>query len=140
MFVAGLSRQFSMEDRSKIPELWMQFVPSLGKIPSQVGKSTYGVCYGGDAKSFQYMAAVEVQKVDELPSGFTHLKIPAQRYAVFNHTKHASLLPQTLDAIYRKWLPHSGLQAADGPALERYTEDFCPDKPGGIEVWIPVKA
>jgi predicted transcriptional regulator YdeE len=139
MIIAGLSRQISMDERSKIPEIWMQLCSFLGSIPTQTGQSTYGVCTGYDGSSFQYMAGVEVQKTDGMPSGFTHLKIPAQRYAVFNHTKHASQLPETLDAIYRKWLPNSGLQVADGPALEKYTEDFCPDKGGGIEVWIPVK-
>jgi AraC family transcriptional regulator len=142
MIIAGLNRHFTQETRSQIPDLWMKFVPSLGKIPNQKGKSTYGVCHGDDAKgSFEYMAGVEVQSTADLPSGFTHLKVPAHRYAVFTHSKHISELPKTLDAIYCKWLPNSGLEAAHAPFFERYTEEFCPDKGmGGVEVWIPIKA
>jgi predicted transcriptional regulator YdeE len=142
MTIAGLSRSFTMENRAQIPELWEKFVPWLGKVPAQKGKVTYGVCYGGGSDcSFEYMAGVEVQNIMDLPSGLTHLRLPAQRYAVFSHTKHVSKLPETFDAIYSKWLPRSGLQAAQGPAFEKYTEDFCAESGlGGIEIWVPVKA
>jgi predicted transcriptional regulator YdeE len=142
MIIAGLNKHFTDETRAQIPDLWMKFAPSLGKIPGQKGKSTYGVCHGEEkAGGFDYMAGVEVQNTKDLPSGFTHLKIPAHRYAVFTHSKHVSELPKTLDAIYCKWLPNSGLQAGNAPFFERYTEEFCPDKGvGGIEIWVPVKA
>jgi predicted transcriptional regulator YdeE len=142
LIIAGLNRHYTQETRAQIPELWMKFAPSLGKIPTQKGASTYGVCHGEDNKGgFDYMAGVEVQSTSNLPSGFTHLKIPAHRYAVFNHSKHVSELPKTLDAIYCKWLPNSGLAAANAPFFERYTEEFCPDKGmGGIEIWVPLKA
>ncbi len=142
MIIAGLSRNYNAETRVQIPEIWKRFVPSLGKIPTQRGSETFGVCYGGDKDgSFEYMAGVEVQSTADLPSGFTHLRLPSQRYAIFNHTKHVSKIAETFDAIYRKWLPNSGLQAADAPAFEKYNEDFCPDKGlGGIEIWVPIKA
>ncbi len=142
MIIAGLSRNYNAETRVQIPEIWKRFVPSLGKIPTQMGSETFGVCYGGDKDgSFEYMAGVEVQSTSDLPSGFTHLRLPSQRYAIFNHTKHVSKIAETFDAIYRKWLPNSGLQAADAPAFEKYNEDFCPDKGlGGIEIWVPIKA
>lgn len=142
LIIAGLNRHFTQETRAQIPDLWMKFVPSLGKIPTQKGSLTYGVCHGEDNKGgFDYMAGVEVQNTSNLPSGFTHLKIPAHRYAVFSHSKHVSELPKTLDAIYCKWLPNSGLEAANAPFFELYTEEFCPDKGmGGIEVWVPLKA
>lgn len=142
MVIAGLSRNYTMESRTQIPELWGRFAPWLGRIPTQQGKATFGVCYG-DFKdgSFEYMAGVEVQNIADLPSGFTHLRLSPQRYAIFNHGKHVSKISETMDAIYRKWLPNSGLQAADAPAFEKYTEEFCPDKGiGGIEIWVPVKS
>nr|WP_141731361.1 GyrI-like domain-containing protein [Oligoflexus tunisiensis] len=140
MIIAGLDRRFTMENRAEIPQLWEKFVPHLGKIPGQVGKATYGACYGADAKSFHYMAAVEVKDTAQLPSGFTHLKIPAQRYAVFMHSKHVSQVSATMDVICNKWLPHSGLEAAETPTLEKYTEDFNGTTGmGGIEIWVPLK-
>lgn len=142
MIIAGLSRNFTPQTRDKIMKLWMKFAPYIGDVPGQVGKDTYGVCYGCDADgSFDYMACVEVKDIAQLPSGFTHLRLPAQRYAVFTHSKHVSRIPDTFDAIYTKWLPNSGFKAVQAPAFEKYTESFCPDVGvGGIEIWIPVQS
>jgi predicted transcriptional regulator YdeE len=141
MIVAGLSGHFTKDALSQIPDLWMKFAPSIGKVPTQKGQATYGVCHGGDKDgSFDYLAGVEVEKATNLPSGFTHMRLAPQRYAVFTHTKHVSKLCETMSAIYNKWLPNSGLEAVHAPALEKYTEEFCPDKGvGGIELWVPVK-
>ncbi|HYX34609.1 MAG TPA: GyrI-like domain-containing protein [Oligoflexus sp.] len=142
MIIAGLSRNYTGETREKIPQLWQKFMPFLGEIPGQIGKKTYGVCYGYDADgSFDYMAGVEAKDTARLPSGFTHLRLVAQRYAVFTHTKHVSKLCDTFDAIYTKWLPNSGLEAIHAPSFEKYSEAFNPETGmGGIEVWVPIKA
>ena len=75
-----------------------------------------------------------------LPAGFTHILIPAQRYAVFTHKQHVSSIPQTIETIWSKWLPESGVDAAESPAFERYTEEFNPQTGmGGMEIWVPLK-
>lgn len=49
-------------------------------------------------------------------------------------------LADTIDSIWTKWMPTSGLQASDAPCIERYTAAFDPvEGRGGIEIWIPVR-
>jgi predicted transcriptional regulator YdeE len=142
MLIAGLNETYTFETRSNIPAQWQRAVAQLEGVPGQVGGSTYGVCwnYKQDC-GFDYLAGVEVQNAAGLPNGFTHVRIPASRYAVFAHRGHVSTLPDTIDAIWTKWLPNSGHQAADSPSFERYTADFDPQThQGGIEVWVPLKA
>lgn len=46
----------------------------------------------------------------------------------------------TWKAIWNQALPDSGYKAADGPAFERYPEQFDGRTGfGGLEIWIPVK-
>lgn len=142
LLIAGLSRTYTFETRSKIPAQWGQFAPLIGKVPGQIGKSSYGVSWNYKPEiGFDYLTGVEVDDISKLPADFTHLQLPAQRYAVFTHDKHASLIPNTLEAIWKKWLPNSGYEAANAPCFERYTEDYNPQtQTGGTEIWIPLKS
>lgn len=138
---AGIMRRYSMESRREIPQLWGQFAPHIGQIPSQVGRRSYGisVLVSGTDCDFDYMAAVEVHASAEIPAGMTEFAIPPQKFAVLLHTGHVSELPGFIDAIYRQWLPTSGLRTAPGPCIECYTEEFCGEKMiGGMEIWVPI--
>ena len=74
------------------------------------------------------------------PADFTQVRLVPQRYAVFSHTEHVSSIPKTIDAIWSKWVPDSGLNVAEVPCFERYTDDFNPQTGmGGMEIWIPVQ-
>ena len=146
MRIAGLSGRFTMETMSDIPAQWPRFAPYIGKIPGQVGRVAYGVCFHASkgATGVEYLCGVEVSTAAGLPDGFSVASIPAQRYAVFRHHEHVSRLCQTLHAI-SSWLSQSGLEAAPIDAgapdfFERYGEEFDPRSGmGGIEVWVPVK-
>lgn len=144
MTIAGLAERHR-GTVAEIPAQWQRFVPYLGKIPGQVGRTTYGVIFDWfeRAQSFGYLAGVEVERADDLPEPFGHLEIPAQRYAVFRHHGHVSEIRYTMDAIFREWLPRSGRTPAnDGTdCFERYDETFDPATgTGGIEIWIPITA
>lgn len=147
LLIAGLSERYTAETRRNIPQLWQRFQPHIGNVPGQVGKAAYGVCFNMRSApfSFDYLAGVEVSDFSAVPSEFTQISVPAQRYAVFSHRDHVSRLPQALDAIH-KWLPNSGLVAAprgdDVPVFfERYGEGFdLRTGIGDVEVWIPIKA
>ncbi len=139
--IAGPSVSYTFETRSGIPEQWHRFAPQIGKVPGQIGNSTYGVAWNyKPGVGFDYLCGVEVGNASDLPKDFSQVRLPAGRYAVFNHRKHVSAIPETLDAIWKKWLPNSGLQAANAPCLERYTEEFNPQTGmGGTEIWIALK-
>jgi len=141
MLVAGLQESYTFETRANIPNQWERFAPHIGNVPRQVGKCSYGVCLKFDPEcGFEYLSGVEVESTEGLPEEFSHVRIPAQRYAVFLHTEHVSSIAQTIDAIWSKWQPSSDLKVAQSPSFERYTEEFHPETGmGGIEIWIPLQ-
>ncbi len=141
MSIAGLKARYNDQTRMKIPAQWERFVPQLGKVPGQVGTTSYGVCLNSDNKcEFDYLTGVEVSGTANLPGEFSQVKIPAQRYAVFAHDGHVSSIANTIDAIWKKWLPASGHQAAETPSFERYDERFDPRTGlGGMEIWVSIR-
>jgi predicted transcriptional regulator YdeE len=139
--IAGLNATYTFATRASIPQQWMQLMERHCNIPGQVGKDYYGVSWNyKPGVGFDYLAGAEVSSTSGLPKELSHVQLPAGRYAVFTHHQHVSRLPQTLDAIWKKWLPNSGHEATGAPCFERYTEEFNPQTGmGGTEVWIPIK-
>ena len=143
--VVGLRRRFDDETKSGIPALWGELLARLADIPH--GRpGTYAVCLNPDPQQgvFDYVAGVEVARVDALPEGMVAETVPRQTYAVFTHRLrsrdvHADLQP-TLRWIWGTWLPSSRYEYTGGPDLERYAEDFDPNTPGAsIEILVPVR-
>ncbi|MFT4118928.1 GyrI-like domain-containing protein [Bradyrhizobium sp.] len=143
--VAGLGERISCENGAIIPGLWHRFHQEVAGIPARAGQGknqvAYGVCCNGDdAGNFDYIAGVEVADFSDLPNGFSRIRIPEQRYAVFTHADHVASIRRTVNTIWNHWLPASGLKAADAPNFERYDEKFDPmTGNGGFEIWIPVR-
>lgn len=149
LLIAGLRQRYTAQTRVEIPALWKRFGASVEQVPGHVSDVAYGICLqvpDDDVKSFEYVAGIEVRDVSSLPGGWSSLKIPALCYAIFRHHEHVSRLPDTIDAIFRDWLPGSGFAAdqdiADAPGLvERYGETFDPRSgTGDVQVWVPIKA
>ncbi len=140
--IAGRNETYTFETRVNIPRQWDRFARHIGKVPTQIGKSAYGVCWNYKPNAgFDYLTGVEIREPSGLPNDFAQVRLPAGRYAVFAHRGHVSVIPQTLEAIWKKWLPNSGHEAADAPCFERYGEEFNPQTGmGGIEIWIPLKS
>jgi len=146
LLIAGLHSRYTAETMHNLPTQWQRLAPHIGKIAGQIGRATYGMCWQArDGGGIEYLSGVEVSGFAGLPTEFTVVSIPAQRYAVFSHRGHVSELYQTCDAI-SKWFPEFGYQCAGGGAdgadfFERYTEEFDPRTGmGGMEVWVPIKS
>jgi predicted transcriptional regulator YdeE len=139
--IAGLNETYTFATRSQIPAQWERFAPRIGRIPGQVGKASYGVCWNyKPGVGFDYLSGVEVGDASRLPGELSQVRLPAGRYAVFTHRRHVSKIADTLDAIWTKWLPNSGHEAAAAPSFERYGEDFDPQTGmGGFEIWVALK-
>ncbi|NTF69274.1 GyrI-like domain-containing protein [Rhizobium rhizogenes] len=144
MLLAGLAETYAHEATEGIPSLWQRFNQHFGHIPGQVGNVAYGVCTqaAGETESFRYMSAAEISAADDLPEGFTTLKLPQQRYAVFTHRGHISGISATVHQIFGDWLPQSSHKHASLPdMMERYDDRFDPQTGMGVtEIWIPLKA
>ncbi len=140
--IAGLNEHYTLESRTNIPLQWERLLPCMNNIPGRVDNLSYGVCWNrGKDCSFDYLAGVEVRNTDNLPAEFSHIQLSEQRYAVFSHNQHVSLIAQTIDSIWSQWVPACGLEIADSPGFERYTEEFNINTGlGGMEIWIPLAA
>ncbi len=141
LLIAGINESYTFESRVNIPLQWNRFAPYLGKIPGQIGKAAYGVCWNYRAGSgFDYLSGVEVTNTKALPAEFSSVRIPAQYYAVFLHRQHVSSIAKTLETIWTKWLPNSGYTPVESPSFERYTEEFdARTGTGGMEIWVAIK-
>ena len=142
LLVAGISQRYHCENLAGIASQWQRFLPHFGHVPGQVGKVAYGVISNTDeAGSIDYLAGVEVADFSRVGPELARLRIPEQRYAVFQHRDHVSSIRATLFTIFDKWLPESGHQVRDAPELERYGEEFDPRTGlGGLEIWIPIQS
>ncbi len=141
LLIAGISEHYGCETSAAIPAQWQKFLPHFGNVPGQVGRVAYGVVHNGDEEdNFDYVCGVEVTDFSKLPPGFSGVRIPAQKYAVFTHRDHISTIRRTWATIWAKWLPESKYQAVDAPVVERYDENFdSRTGTGGVELWVPVK-
>jgi AraC family transcriptional regulator len=84
LLIAGLNATYTFETRVNIPLQWQRFAPPVGKI-------SYGVCWNyKPGCGFDYLSGIEVSDLSALPADFSHIRLPAQRYAVFTHNKHVS--------------------------------------------------
>jgi AraC family transcriptional regulator len=149
--LAGISVHYDAQDPDAFARQWQTFIPSIGKIPGQVGTETYGVVlgsFGGDG-GFEYITGVEVSSFEHVPAKLRHLEVPAQRYAVFVHEGHVSEIRNTMYTIKKEWLPKmmipgrtdASREGGNQPDFfERYGKDFDPATASGkIELWVPLK-
>ena len=142
LHVAGLGGRFTRETAAGIKDLWMRFGPAyFGRVPGQVGAKAYGVCTNMDGKGgLDYLCAVEVDSPLGVPAELAQLRIQPHRYAVFPHGDHISKIGDTWMAIFADGLRAAGLEVADAPSFELYSEKFDPEVAiGEVEIWIPVK-
>ena len=124
-----------------IPSQWERFLPHFGHITGAVQGIAYGVIYNSDdAGNIDYLCGVEVSEFPSHPAEFTRLRVPPQRYAVFEHKDHISSIGSTWQHVWNHGLSEAGYRATDGPAFERYDERFDGSTGvGGLELWVPVK-
>jgi AraC family transcriptional regulator len=140
MLVAGLSARYSYGAIAGIPAQWQRFGPYIGHVPDQRGAACFGLCHNYDGEGqFDYLCGVEIARADNLPSGFTLVRLTAQKYAVFTHRNHISTIGNTMKTIWEIWLPSSSYRFAEAPEFERYDDRFDgATGTGEMEIWLPI--
>jgi AraC family transcriptional regulator len=142
MLAVGLSERHAIGSPQGIPAQWARFmrdyagaVPHrLPGIPVALNRMTE------DEGVLDYTCAVLVSRADEVPDGLVSVRIPAQRYAVFTHRDHVSVLPRTYSAIWNEWFPSHPWRPVNTVGMERHLEGFDPGTGlGGVTLWIPVE-
>ncbi len=85
MLIAGLNQSYTFENRSKIPMQWENFIPQIGKVPGQVGKVAYGVCWNNrPGHGFDYLSGVEVTDAREAAARVGNRTSPRPRICGLN--------------------------------------------------------
>lgn len=144
LLFAGLRKYFRSEDRAGIPAIWQAFGPMIGTIPNEVKGAAYGLVLApadeSDDAGFDYFAAVQVKRLDDLPEDLFGARIAGREWAVFEHAGHVSSIGSTCAAA-GEWLAQSGRAPKSGPMqmIEVYPSQFdARTGLGGCEVWVPV--
>src|SRR3546814_9866935 len=110
-------------------------------VPGQKNEVTYGVCCNPDGEGgFEYIAGVEISRLDDLSEQFRWIEIQPGLYAVFEHKGSLKSLPQTIHFIWKEWLPQSGPTDADELELELFSTELKHETAAGsMEIWITLK-
>jgi AraC family transcriptional regulator len=139
--IVGIRQRHAMAGAAAISQQWVRFAQHLGTISGEKPGVTFGVCTNyDDDGGYDYLAGVAVDRIGDLPAGFTTQQIPTRRYAVFTHAGHVATISATFKHAWGEWLPASGETAADAPMFERYDHRFNPMTGAGeMEVWLPLE-
>jgi predicted transcriptional regulator YdeE len=125
-----------------IPHLWERFIPREDEIQGKLEPAvSYGLCIPSPNGDFTYVAGFESSE-EKAPQGMIEFIVPEQQYAVFTHTGKVSLISETFELIYSKWLPLNNLQATKGIDFELYDERFIdPDhEQSQVDIYVPITA
>jgi AraC family transcriptional regulator len=143
--IIGMS-YFGENKNKEISRLWDIFLPRMESIKSRINNSiSYGLCYPVEGKNnadaFEYIAAVEVSDLHDIPAEMVGKIIPTQKYAVFTHKGSVEKILETYQAIYAVWQPKAGYELIKAPDFEYYDERFNPDNPEAseLDIYIPIK-
>lgn len=128
-------------------KLWSSFMPRLQEIGERtnnefISLQQYDIDYYTSfdpTRTFTKWAAVEVNEVQEIPSGMEHLELVGGLYAVF-HYKGMPGDPGIFQFIYGSWLPSSGYELDHRPHFELIGPKYRKDSADSEEdLYIPIK-
>lgn len=92
----------------------------------RIGEVCPGWCGNMDMKTgeFEYICAMMVDEIKDLPEGFVSKVVPPHKYLVFTHKGKLDNLKDTYNFIYQTWFPKSGIKPAADYDMEWYDERF----------------
>ncbi len=128
-------------ENNACPKLWDRFLPRMGELQGNLAKpvTAFGVCSDLDSDNnvFTYTVGLEVENSAIIPVDMVSMEIPAQEYAIFECSLPKII--ETIDNIYKNWLPKSDFLRAIGPEFELYDEEFNPEiADSKMYIYIPV--
>jgi len=149
MFLVGLKTRFYSIDSDKnnigekLPALWKLFLERISEIKN---KTTGTTCYGvvqqvkNNTDLLEYYAAIEVDKIEQIPKDMVSIVIPLSNYAKFTHKGDLKNIDRTVNYIYSSWLLKSTKTHTSGPDLEVYDHEYDPLSKNSVMYYaIPIK-
>jgi predicted transcriptional regulator YdeE len=141
------------ESANQVPRTDRSFRRQKGEIVGAVDDATYCI-YRYDLSCpregeeeyfpFRYLVALELGPAptchaSPVPNGMELWRLPAFRYAVFEHRDERGEKETMYRRIYGAWFPHSGESLGLAPFLERRpSESPCSISAHSAELWIPL--
>lgn len=143
MQVIGLRYQ-GKNEHGEIGSTWTVFNKRAHEIKNIKSGAAYGVCgipSGLPEGEFEYICALPVEAVENVPEGMVARSLDAMKVAVFEHRGSVETLGETYTNIYQKWLPEAGLEPLkNGFDMEMYDNDFKDFSPESVMyIYVPVK-
>lgn len=140
--VVGMQVRCVLPDVSAIPPLWERFIRRKDEVDARIEDATYGVCADDSASGrpgFLYTAAIGVAEQGRVPQGMVAFTVPGGTFAVFVHRGPISAFGATVQALWQRWLPASGLKPTGAPDFELYDARYKGEAPDSVvEIWVPV--
>ncbi|WP_417431176.1 AraC family transcriptional regulator [Kiloniella sp.] len=143
-YIIGISDDFGSDTGKSVPDLWKQVRYRYSEINHSKNGHAYGLCLKGSPESFTYMAALEVDDLNSVPSGMQGFVIQEADYAVFtfaidDKTPIEDQFSKVYQTIWGNWLPNSNYEYANTPDFELYNNRFDGNTATGqVDIWIPV--
>lgn len=140
--LVGLAHEGPM---TQLPELWSR----LWALVVQHGlaqkiETAVGVCRDApdEEGNIVYFAGLALRGSFGAPAGLEATEVPGGRYAVYRHVGPYTGISESFSRLFGGWLPQSGHEPDDRPALEIYRNSPY-DTPANeliTDLLIPVKA
>lgn len=125
----------------EIQQMWEHFLTREHELlPYNLEpEHSYGICIPGPDGDFSYIAGLRTDG-KRVPQGMQFITVPPQQYAVFTHFGSVSRIGETMELIYRKWLPLHGLEPTSGIDFELYDERFAgaDNEKSQLDLYIPI--
>lgn len=142
MKIAGYEKTTTVQSCQKeLPALWEKLMRDESRIKSKVGDRSYGACImiSPEECSFRYIAGFEVEDFRNVPKNMKREKLPAAKYAVFQHRGKLSEIGKTYWQIQSEALPNAGLRER-GFWLEAYGKEFDAESDDSVmDIWVAVE-
>jgi len=127
-------------------QVWAKFQELITKVPKR--DASHGLGISMYTKELQekgenrYMAANEIDSVDEIPEGMIVEKIPTQKYAVFTLIGSMINIGKTYDYVYGDWLVNNTRyqRVPFAPEFEYYDQRFSlTSVESELDLYIPIQ-
>jgi len=145
--VTGFKRRIITKDDQNfidIPKFWEELdaegkVEELSKQTTGVGVMGICVNYSKGDEEFDYLVAIDGERVSGYETETTTVTIPASTWAVFTDAgKIPDAIQRTWKQIYHEWFPATNYEHAGTAEMEIYPVDCETPEGMKFEVWIPV--
>jgi len=130
----------------EIPEIWDVLLQDYEKIENNINPNKmFGIeFYSSDfdeRERWNYMACVETDKINDIPSHFIAKTIPEAEYAKAVFKGKYENIDKVYDYLYNEWLEKNGYIPGDWYDIEIYDMDKffgSEDEKSEIEIYIPI--